>query len=91
MITQQDKPGPGLALSEQELAEIRLRCERATLGPWKSYVEGREEMSGSDFIMTGGEDIYLTGATTADQDFIAHARQDIPRLLAEIERLKKSN
>jgi hypothetical protein len=46
-------------------------------------------MSGSDFTMTGGEDIYLTGATVSDQDFIAHARQDIPRLIAEVERLGK--
>jgi hypothetical protein len=36
-----------------------------------------------------GEDLYLTGGTNADLDFIAHARQDIPRLLEEIERLKK--
>jgi hypothetical protein len=35
-----------------------------------------------------GEDLYLTGGTNADLDFIAHARQDIPRLLEEIERLK---
>jgi len=38
--------------------------------------------------MTGREDIYLTGATMDDQDFIASAYQDIPKLLAEIERLK---
>lgn len=36
---------------------------------------------------TRGENIYLTGVTNADFDFIAHARQDIPLLLAEIERL----
>jgi len=36
-----------------------------------------------------GPDIELTGATAADQDFIAHARQDVPRLLAEIERLRR--
>lgn len=36
---------------------------------------------------TRGEDIEMTGATQADQDFIAHARQDIPRLLSEIRRL----
>jgi hypothetical protein len=77
------------SLTQDEINEIRLRCERATPGPWKSYIEGREQMSGSDFIMTGGEDIYLTGATRDDRDFIAHARQDIPRLLAEIGRLKK--
>jgi hypothetical protein len=57
-------------------------------GPWKSFVESREKISGSSFIMTGGEDLYLSGATEDDQDFIASAHQDIPRLLAEIERLK---
>lgn len=76
-------------LSDEEIAAIRERYERTTPGPWKSYVEGREQVSGSDFIMTGGNDIYLTGATTADQDFIAHARQDIPKLIREIEHLKQ--
>lgn len=81
------------SMTDQELSEIRLRCNVATCGPWVSYVEGRDHTSGTDFIMTGegdsrGEDIELTGATTADQDFIAHARQDIPRLLDEIQRLK---
>lgn len=75
-------------VSQEEIGEIKTRCEQATAGPWRSYVEGIEHMSGSDFIMTGGKDIYLTGATTADQDFIAHARQDIPKLVTEIERLR---
>jgi hypothetical protein len=49
--------------------------------------------SGSSFIMTGSSEsrsknIELCGATTADQDFIAHAREDIPRLLAEVALLK---
>ena len=39
--------------------------------------------------MTSGEDIELTGATDADQDFIAHMRQDMPRLLAEVQRLRQ--
>ena len=77
-------------ISDKELAEIKVRCELTTPGPWKSIVESRGETVGTDFIMTGGEDIYLTGATVADQDFIAHARQDIPRLIAEVERLKAS-
>ena len=76
-------------LTDERIAEIKKRCEQATLGPWKSYIEKREKISGSSFIQTAGEDIYLTGATTEDQDFIAHARQDIPDLLAEIERLRK--
>ena len=82
------------AMTDLELKEIQLRCDAATRAPWVSYVEGRDHTSGSDFIMTGegenrGEDIELTGATVADQDFIAHARQDVPKLIAEIQRLKE--
>jgi hypothetical protein len=76
-------------LSDSELLEIRKRCDDATPGRWKSFVEGRDHTSGSSFVMTSEEDIYLTGATVADQDFIAHARQDVPRLLDEIARLRK--
>ena len=80
-------------ITDKELSEIQLRCDAATCGPWVSYVEGRDHTSGSNFIMTGQgdnrcEDIELTGATILDQDFIANARQDIPRLLGEIKRLK---
>jgi len=79
-------------ITPKELKEIRVRCEKAAPGPWISYIEGRDHTSGSSFIMTGfgesrGEDIELSGATASDQDFIAQARQDIPRLLKEIERL----
>lgn len=82
-----------MKMTDKELEEIRLRCEAATPGPWVSFIEDRDHSSGSSFIMTGegesrGTDIELTGATVADQDFIAHARQDIPKLLHEIERLK---
>lgn len=81
-------------LTDEELDQIRQRCDKASRGPWKSYIEGRDHLSGDSVIITGvkgeiGEDIYLTGATDDDQDFIAHARQDIPRLLDEVERLKR--
>jgi len=81
-------------LSDEELSNIRARADAATDGPWRSLVEGRDFLGGSSFIMTGlpgnrGPDIYLTGATVADQDFIAHARQDISSLLSELERLRR--
>ncbi len=81
-------------LSDAGLQEISGRCEAATPGPWRSFVEGRDHTAGSSFIMTGigttrGNDIELSGATSADQDFIAHARQDISRLLDEIVRLRR--
>jgi hypothetical protein len=82
-----------LQLSDEDLDVIYTRCAATTPGPWRSYIEGRDYTSGSSFIMTGdgdsrGEDIELSGASSADQDFIAHARQDVPRLLAEIRRLR---
>lgn len=80
-------------MTEQELEAIRLRLNATSQGIWRSFIEGRDHTCGSSFIMVGegntrGEDIELTGATKADQDFIAHAKQDIPKLLDEIERLK---
>ncbi|MGP1393961.1 MAG: hypothetical protein ACTS3R_00430 [Inquilinaceae bacterium] len=76
-------------LSDEKLKAIRDRCEAATAGPWKSYIEGRDHESGSSFIMTSAEDIELSGATDADQDFIAHARQDVPQLVDEVKRLRQ--
>jgi len=80
-------------LTNDDLDEILNRCNGTTVGPWKSYVEGRDHEAGSNFIMTGngefrGEDIELNGATVQDQDFIASAKQDIPRLVNEIKRLR---
>ncbi|GHT96971.1 hypothetical protein AGMMS49545_23460 [Betaproteobacteria bacterium] len=80
-------------LSDEAIDLITKRVEATQPGPWKSFVEGRDHTSGSSFIMTGegvgrGEDIELSGATVADQDFIAAARQDVPLLLKEIRVLK---
>ncbi len=84
-------------LTDKELAEIRARCEAATGGPWRYVLEARDHMSGDSFIMTGplGDrhgDLYITkgneSGSSADYDFIANARQDVPRLLDEVERLR---
>lgn len=81
-------------MTDEELDEIERRCEAARPGPWTSYFEGRDHMAGSNFIRVGGdgesrgEDIELIGATVEEQDFIAQARQDVPRLLAEVRRLR---
>jgi hypothetical protein len=86
-------------MTKDELEAIKARYEATSVAPWVSFIEGRDCESGSSFIMTGipkgehiwgvnrGEDLEIIGATNADLDFIAHARQDIPMLLEEIERL----
>lgn len=79
-----------MKIRKSRLDEIRKRLSATTKGEWVSYVEGRDHTSGCSFIMTGvgnerGEDIELTGATSADQDFIAHARQDIELLIQLVE------
>ncbi len=80
-------------LSDEYLEQVKKRCEEASKGPWISFVEGRDHLSGDSFIRRSMddsiEDLYLHGATVEDQDFIANARQDIPLLLDEIYRLRK--
>lgn len=90
------------SLSSDELTVMEGRAARAMSGPWRSFVEGRDHWGGDDFIRTGGldddcPDLYLSHsyrnrekpvpAPADDQDFIAHARQDVPRLVAEVRRL----
>jgi hypothetical protein len=79
------------SISTEMLSQIEQRCAAATQGPWKSLVEGRDHGSGDSFIKTGGSDIYLSGASLADLDFIAHARQDVPALVQELRALRKSS
>jgi hypothetical protein len=75
-------------LTDENLKEIFDRCNKATIGPWKSFIEGRDHISGSDFIQTPDGDIELIGGTKDDHDFIAHCRTDIPILIEEIMRLR---
>jgi hypothetical protein len=81
-------------LDEAQLLAMEERAQAARPPPWRSFVEGRDHQSGSSFIMVGAgiarsDDIELSGATVADQDFIAHAREDVPALIAEVRRLRR--
>jgi hypothetical protein len=75
-------------LTQDELRAIKVRWQAATPGPWRSFAEGRDHTSGSSFIQTTGDDVELLGGTVADQDFIAHAKEDIPRLIAVIKQMR---
>lgn len=76
------------SFTDEDLTRIQQLCDAATPGPWKAFIEDRDHESGSSFIQTADADIELTGATTPDYDFIASARQDVPRLISEVRRLR---
>jgi hypothetical protein len=78
------------AMTDHELAAIEARANAATPGPW-----GWREV-GSGFYPTAivydRDDAEVVKDTDFivkdDLEFIAHAREDIPKLIAEIRRLK---
>jgi hypothetical protein len=80
-------------LTDDGLWDIRGRAAAATPGPWRAYLEGRDTTVHSH-IQTGvadrrGPDLELQGASAADYDFIAHARDDVPRLLETVLELQR--
>jgi hypothetical protein len=65
-------------LNADYFRDLRRLLQQVAPGPWLSRIEGRDHASGSSFIQTGqgparGEDIELSGASAADQDFSARA------------------
>lgn len=78
------------------LEEIKAREQTATPGPWE-YVDngfyGYIVPQGKDMdsMIAGGEPCEGRICDGPDTQFIAHARTDIPALIAEAERLTKEN
>ena len=78
-------------MTSDELQAIKARCDAATPGPWNAvprategYVDGflGAEIEGPPDAQRG------QFARMEDAEFIAHAREDIPALVAEIEQLR---
>jgi hypothetical protein len=81
-------------MTNEELEAIRARCDTATPGPW---VAGREadlmrpmQSFNVGFTRKAFDEAPLDSwwQWEANAYFIAHARADIPALLAEVERLR---
>jgi hypothetical protein len=72
---------------------IRARCDAASPGPWRAFLEEDGGLGGSSVIwVTDGDEVpdlylWLDGrpASGADFEFVAEAREDIPRLLAALD------
>ena len=95
---------PNEPMTEERLAEIRGREKAATQGPWKA---GKDDFTkniiqaakdrGTIIVQRRDDHNMFWNSyipieqTFADADFIAHAREDIPALLDEVERLRTEN
>lgn len=78
-------------ISEEELDEMRARCDAATPGPWHTYQEELSKAAGIENNYAGhicGGCEYEGYFAGPDADFVAHARTDLPRCIKEIQALK---
>lgn len=76
-------------MTEEDLATIEARAERATAGPWEAsanYLIGGWWVQ--DPVAKDREGEVLDGGSEADCVFVAHARSDVPALVAEVRRLR---
>jgi hypothetical protein len=88
-------------MTEDELREIEARASAATPGPWRKTQDGKTwlyvkseasvtSITHIEYWFEGPE-----GQPTREGDernfaFIAHAREDVPALIAEIRRMRQN-
>lgn len=85
-------------LTNEQLTQIRERAERATEGVWFAAYGGvystntntRGIYESTTEVCTLNDGEYIENQNEEnDAAFIAHAREDIPKLLAEVERMRE--
>ena len=83
-------------LTNEELTQIKERAEKASKGPWDVDVpvdyctnckNGYEIVQSELFLAPIVAELRIR----EDAEFIAHAREDVPKLVAEIEALRMEN
>lgn len=74
-------------MDSQRIAEIKAREKASTPGPWRYSDVACEIWNEDGDTVVGGVDSEEVSISDTDTAFIAHARTDIPALLAEVERL----
>lgn len=73
-------------MDAKQLAEIKAREQAATPGPWEYECFGRYEDHDECILKTETDECEISAKE--DAEFIAHARTDIPALVAEVEQLQ---
>lgn len=78
-------------MDEQRLAEIEARANAATPGPWRTEAAGIDSyiVSDTDLIFGGEHHEGYIDPEDPNAVFTAHAREDIPALVAEVRRLRE--
>lgn len=76
-------------MNAEQLNAIKERAEKATPGPWVArglnvLDYARVEVDINDYESK----IVVKSTNNSDIKFIAHAREDIPQLVAEVERMQ---
>ena len=79
-------------MSELNLEEIEARANSASEGPWKTVTARYGyDMKDSWAVEPDGPSVHNVAHITLgelDAKFIAHAREDVPALIAEVRRLR---
>lgn len=76
-------------MSEDELKAIEARATAATPGLWECFQATDHESGPWYFGPKRGEQWSEAKTNRADAQFIAHAREDIPALVAEVRTLRR--
>jgi hypothetical protein len=79
-------------LSDAELDEIERCCDAATDGPWDAVSPSEAEQARGWWVDSSQDAIFLQDyfdATPTDAAFIAASRTDVPKLIAEVRRLRQ--
>jgi hypothetical protein len=85
-------------MTDEELEAIQKRADAATPGPWSAFTDPARRADQSLIVAPPPEYGLIHVQThkdfaslNHDATFIAHAREDIPKLLAEVRRLRDEN
>ena len=74
-------------MTDEELRAIRDRCEKATPGPWIEDNGYRVRNMAGEVLF---ETKHFEASVGNDAAFCANARSDVPKLLAEVDRLRST-
>lgn len=84
-----------MTFTTDEIAKLREICQDAHPGPWTHVIDGIDSYVGAQFSETLDEEIIICTVMAAfsnneeDGIFIAAAREALPLLLDEVERLQR--